>query len=157
MRIPTMLMTAVLAVVAIGCASAQRGLGAPRITVQSLEPLASGAGQQRFRVELLIDNPNTDPLPIRSFEFELRLADQGIVDGQSTAPLTVAALDRQTVTLEIGSDIVSSLSRLMSFVQGPASTLPYEIRGTVQLDKRFREPLPFGATGHVPLLMTGSR
>ena len=157
MRISTVILTATLAVLSISCASAQRGLRAPRITVQSLEPIASSAGQQRFRVELLIDNQNTEPLPIRSFEFELRLADQGIVDGLSTAPMTVEALDRQTVTLEIGSDIVSSLSRLLSFVQGPASTLPYEIRGTVQLDKRFREPLPFGGSGHVPLVMTGSR
>ena len=59
--------------------------------------------------------------------------------------MTIEALDQQTVTLELGSEIVSSLSRLMSFVQGPENTLPYEIYGKVTLDRRGREPLQFSA------------
>ena len=62
MRILTVVVVAMLGVTSIGCASAQRGLTPPRITVQNLEPLPSGAGQTRFRVELLVDNPNTEPL-----------------------------------------------------------------------------------------------
>ena len=155
------LSTAILAVVVLGgmplgCSHAQRGVVAPRITVQNLEPLPARAGQQRFRVALLVDNTNTDPLRLRTIEFKLRLADQGIVDG-STGPLVVEALDRQTVTIEVGSEIVSSVSRLLSFVQGPENTLPYEIYGTIQLDRRLREPLPFSASGEVPLVMTGER
>ena len=158
MRTFTVVVVALLGILTIGCASAQRGSNVPpRITVQSLEPLPSGAGRQRFRVSLLIDNPNTEPLPIRGFEFKLRLADEGIVDGSSTTPLTVEALDQQTVTLELGSEIVSSVSRLLAFVQGPENTLPYEIYGTVTLDRRLRDPLRFSGSGQVPLLMTGAR
>ena len=76
------------------------------------------SGEQRFRVNLLIDNPNTEPLAIRNIEFKLRLADEGIIDGFLPAPIMVEALDQQTVTLELGSEIISSLSRLMSFVRG---------------------------------------
>ncbi len=72
-------------------------------------------------------------------------------------PLTIEALDRETVTLELGSEIVSSLSRLMSFVQGPENALPYEIYGEVYLDRRGRQPLQFSARGEVPLVMTGGR
>jgi hypothetical protein len=158
MRTFTVVVVALLGIVATGCASAQRGSSVPpRITVQNLEPLPSSAGRQRFRVGLLIDNPNAEPLAIRSFEFKLRLADEGIVDGSSTTPLTVEALDQQTVTLEVGSEIVSSVSRLLSFVQGPENTLPYEIYGTVTLDRRLRDPLRFSANGQVPLVMTGAR
>jgi hypothetical protein len=157
MRILTFVVAATLGMTSAGCAAAQRGLTPPRITVQNLEPLPSSAGQTRFRVVLLVDNPNTDPLAIRSFEFKLRLADEGIVDGISTGPLTVEALDRQTVTLEIGSEIVSSVSRLLSFVQGPRNAIPYEIYGTVNLDRRRLDPLRFMASGEVPLVMTGAR
>jgi hypothetical protein len=156
MRIVTVIAVAVLGVAAIGCASAQRGLAAPRVTVQSLEPLPSSAGQQRFRVSLLIDNQNTDPLRIRAIEFKLRLADEGILDGRTDA-LNIEALDRQTVALELGSEIMSSLSRLLSFVQGPENALPYEIHGTVTLDRGFREPFTFNTRGQVPLVMTGER
>jgi hypothetical protein len=158
MRIFTVVVVALAGVLSIGCASAQRGSSVPpRITVENLEPLPSSGGRQRFRVGLLIDNQNTEPLPIKSFEFKLRLADEGIVDGSSTTPLTVEALDQQTVTLEIASEIVSSVSRLLSFVQGPENTLPYEIYGTVTLDRRLREPLRFSSSGQVPLVMTGAR
>ena len=60
-------------------------------------------------------------------------------------PLTIEALDRQTVTLDLGSEIVSSLSRLLSFVQGPENALPYEIYGTVTLARRRPDPLRFSA------------
>lgn len=157
MRIVTVVVVALLGALAIGCASAQRGLSAPRITVQTLEPLPSIGGQTRFRVNLLLDNLNTDPLRIRGIEFKLRLADQGIIDGSAVVPVTVEALDRHTVTLELGSEILSSLSRLMAFVQGPDNTLPYEIYGEVYLDRRGREPLRFSSSGQVPLVMTGQR
>jgi hypothetical protein len=157
MRIATALLAAALATVAApGCSSAQRGMIPPRVTVQSLMPLSEPGGQ-RFRVSLVVDNPNTEPLSIRALEFQLRLADQGILDGRSDAPLTIEALDRETVTLDLSSDIVSSLSRLLSFVQGPENALPYQIDGTVTLARRRPDPLRFSAQGRVPLVMTGER
>lgn len=126
----------------------------PRITVQNVLALSS-ATPQRFRVTLRIDNVNTEPLAIRRLDFKLRLADEGIVDGATTAPLTIAALDSQQLTLELSSDIISSLSRLLAFVQGPANTLPYEIYGRVTLS-RMKE-LPFSVSGQVPLAMSSER
>lgn len=157
MRIVSVGLAVLVGFATIGCASAQRGLAAPRITVQTLEPLPSSGAQTRFRVRLLVDNQNTDPLKIRGIEFKLRLADQGIIDGSAAVPLTVEALDRQVVTLELGSEILSSLSRLLSFVQGPENTLPYEIYGDVYLERRGRKPLTFVTQGQVPLVMTGER
>ena len=139
------------------CSVAQRGPATLRIGVQSLEPLPSiASGQQRFRVALVVDNLDTDPVKIRGIEFKLRLADEGIIDGVTPA-LAIEALDRQTVMVEVGSEIVSSLSRLLSFVQGPESTLPYELYGKVTLDRRMIDPLSFSTSGHVPLVMTSER
>jgi LEA14-like dessication related protein len=109
MRIVIAIVVTLLGVVAIGCASAQRGVSAPRITVQTLEPLPSSAGQTRFRVTLMVDNQNTEPLRIRGIEFKLRLADQGIVDGSAAVPLTIEALDRKTVTLDLSATKFSAL------------------------------------------------
>ena len=78
MRIVTVMLVILLGFAVIGSASAQRGVSAPRITVDSLEPLPSRAGQTRFRLALTVDNQNTEPLRIRGIEFKLRLADQGI-------------------------------------------------------------------------------
>jgi LEA14-like dessication related protein len=107
--------------------------------------------------DLIVDNPNTEPILVHNLEFTLRLADQGILDGAYAAPLTVPALDRQTITLELQSEIISSLSRLLSFVQGPENALPYELLGRVTLDRARSEPVAFGARGQVPLATTAER
>jgi hypothetical protein len=141
----------------LGCGSAGSSVVPPRITLQSLEALPPSAGQTRFRAGLLIDNPTPEPMLIHYFEFQLRLADQGILDGVYAAPLTVQALDRQTITLELQSEIISSLSRLLSFVQGPENALPYELLGRITLGRARSEPIAIGSRGQVPLAMTGER
>jgi hypothetical protein len=156
------IVVAFFAVVLLGSAPmrgalAQRGLVAPQITVQNVEPLRASAGEQRFRINLLIDNPNTEPLGIRNIEFKLRLADEGIIDGFLPAPVLVEALHQQTMTLELGSEIISSLSRLMSFVEGPENMLAYEIYGTITLERKLRDPFRFSARGQAPLVLTDQR
>jgi hypothetical protein len=155
MRTVRLLCLAALVLAApFGSAVAQRGVIPPRVTVQSLVALPSVGGPQAFRVGLRIENLGTEPLKFRAVEFKLRLADQGILDGLSQVPLTIEALDPYVVTLDLRSDILSSVSRLLSFVRGPDDALPYDIYGTLTPDRRMREPMPFSASGEVPLVVT---
>jgi len=140
----------------LGCTSPSRDFIPPRITVQNVVALSGGAGQPRFRVTLMIDNTNTKPLPVYSFEFKLRLADQGIIDGTLPQSVIIDPLDQLVTTLDLSSDIVSSLSRLMSFVEGPDNTLPYEIYGMLRLDRTVRDPIPFTFRGQTPLSTTSA-
>jgi len=139
-------------------AAKKQPLVPPRITVQTLAALPSSS-PQRFRVTLSIDNPNTEPVTVKAIEFKLKLASEGIVDGNSYGLLVVGALEQQSVTLELKSDIVSSLSRLQAFTRGPSHMLPYEIYGTVTLDRRpkVKAEVPFSASGDVPLTTTPER
>jgi hypothetical protein len=146
----------VLGSVPLASSFAQRGVAPPRVVVTSLEPLPMAGTENRFRAVVLIDNMNTEQLRLRGIEFKLRLADQGIVDGAIGA-LTIEPLHQETVTLELGSEIVSSLSRLMSFVQGPDNTLPYEIYGHVTFARGRLDPMSFTARGHVPLVLPSAR
>jgi LEA14-like dessication related protein len=154
MRIVTgVLLMAVFSVAQLGCAT-PRDFVPPRITVENVTALTGGAGQPRFRVTIRIDNTNTEVLPVYSFEFKLRLADQGIIDGALPQATSIPPLEQLVTTLELSSDIVSSLSRLMSFVQGPDNLLPYEIYGTLKLDRTVRDPIPFSSRGQTPISTT---
>ena len=130
----------------------------PRITVQAVAALPS-ASPQRFRITLRVDNLNTEPLTIKAIEFKLKLASEGIIDGDSYGLLVVAALEQQSVTLDLHSDIVSSLSRLQAFTHGPTNTLPYQIYGKVTLDRRpkVKAEVPFTSSGDVPLTTIADR
>ena len=63
----------------------------------------------------------------------------------------LATRTTQTVDVEIFSNLVSSATRLLAVVQGPANTLEYEVQGQLTLDVRLREPLGFYHRGQVPL------
>jgi hypothetical protein len=139
-----------------GTAAKRQTLVPPLITVQNIVALSSST-PQRFRITLLIDNVNTEPLAIRVIDFKLRLASEGIIDGRSNVALSVDALHQERLTLELSSDIVSSLSRLMSFVQGPGDALPYEIYGRLTLERRMQKELPFATKGEAPLAMSTER
>jgi len=114
---------------------------------------------QRFRITLRVDNLNTEPLAIKAIEFKLKLASEGIIDGDSYGLLVVAALEQQSITLDLHSDIVSSLSRLQAFTHGPTNTLPYQIYGKVTLDRRpkVKAEVPFTSSGDVPLTTIADR
>jgi hypothetical protein len=157
MRIVTTFIAAVLLGSApLGTSLAQRGMAPPHVAVTSLEPLPRVGAEQRFRVVFRVDNLNTEPLKLRGIEFELRLAHLGILDGHIPA-MTVEALDQQRVTLELQSEIIASVSQLLSFAQGPENTLPYEIVYKVTFARGRIDPMNLAAEGRVPLVMTSAR
>ncbi len=130
----------------------------PRITVETIAALPSSS-PQRFRVTLRLDNLNTEPLTVKALEFKLKLASEGIIDGDSYGLVVIGALEQQSITLELHSDIVSSLSRLQSFTSGPTHTLPYQMYGKVTLDRRpkSKAEVPFTSSGDAPLTTTAAR
>jgi LEA14-like dessication related protein len=133
----------------VGSAPAARSLVPPRITAAQLSGQSS-AGSQRFVIDLLIDNQNSDPLAIKEIRFTMRIAGQGVLTGRYSTPVIVEALDRRTVQVDVDGAALSSFSQLRANA-GPDNTVGYEIYGNVTLDRAFKNTLPFNADGSVPL------
>lgn len=133
------------------CSSLPRQLAPPRAEVVELRLVQASFDGQRFAVRLDLFNPNPVPIPVRFVEFDIRLAGEGLLDGRSAAPFTLPAGGSEVVEVEIFSNLVSSATRLLAVVQGPANTLEYEVQGQLTLDVRLREPLGFYHRGQVPL------
>lgn len=139
-----------------GCSTVPRGLAPIRPQLLSLDMVQASFEGQRFDVELLLTNPNSADIPVRRLEFDVRLAGEGLLRGDSAVPFTLPAQGRETVELEIFSEIVSSVSRLMSLAQGPQNELNYELQGQITLDVGLRDPVPIAFRGQVPLTVNGS-
>jgi LEA14-like dessication related protein len=120
----------------------------------SVSLLESSFEGQRFDVRLQLANPNAAALPVRQLDFDVRLGGEGILVGRYQVPFTLPPQGIETVQLEIFSDTVSSVSRLMSMAQGPENALNYEIQGEITLDAGLREPVVFYSRGRVPLTST---
>ena len=115
-----------------------------------------GRGRPALPRDLLIDNQNPDPLPIKEIRFKLRITGQGVLTVRYSTPVTVEALDRQTLRIDVDGDVLSSVSQLRA-AAGPSNRLPYEIFGNITLDRAFQNTLPFTANGAVPLAAASER
>jgi hypothetical protein len=155
MRLSRSLLSLALVVLAAGCSSTST-LAPPRVELTGITALSPAASSQRFRVSLLLTNPNSEPLPIDKLQFSVRLAGEGRLEGDWGA-LTLAPQNTETLSVEVPGDLVSSLSRLMSLLQGPESGLPYELVGTVTLARARQNYVPFNSAGQVPLATSAAR
>jgi LEA14-like dessication related protein len=133
------------------CSSIPRRLTSPQVELVQLQLVQASFEGQRFDVSIMLSNPNAVAIPVRLVEFDVRLGGEGLLEGQSAAPFTLPANGSYSVDLEVFSNLVSSVSRLMSFAQGPSNALDYELRGRLTLDVAMREPLAFYRRGQVPL------
>jgi hypothetical protein len=146
-----------IAIVPMGCAPTPRSVAIPRVEATQLSALpGGGSSTQRFRVDLMIDNQNPEPLPIKEVRFTMRITGQGVLTGRYSTPVTVEALDRRTLLVDIDGDTLSSLSQLRA-AAAPGKTLGYEMFGNITLDRAFQNTLPFTANGAVALAPASER
>ena len=145
------------AALAAGCATLQNALEPPQVRLVGLTLVEASAANQRFELALDVRNPHPIPFPGEELAVSVRLGGAGLLDGRSLEPFVLPAREAETVRIEVESDIVSSLSRLLSLAQGPNSALAYELNGRVTPSRRLSGPIPFSTRGEVPLAVPGSR
>ena len=137
------------------CSSVPRSIVPPEVQLVSLALVRATTEEQTFRVGFLLRNPNDFPIPVSSIDFSARLSGEGVLIGESQ-PVTLPALDEERLNVEVRTDIVSSMSRLLAAVQGPEDGLAYELVGRLRLGGRPPRTVPFTYSGLVPLSATMS-
>jgi LEA14-like dessication related protein len=142
-----------LAVVA-ACGSLPGALAPPVVELTGLSLLRAGSDRQDFRVTLRVANPNPIPIPVEDLRFNIRLGGEGLLAGGTSSRMTLPARGEETLRLEVSTDLMSSIRRLLALAQGPDDSLSYELDGYIALDPRQRRTLPFRTRGEVPLSAT---
>ena len=157
MRITIVLITLLAAGSTIaGCATSPRAQTAPEVYVSMLRVLPEENGQRNFGVTLLLRNPNAQPVELRNVDFSIRLGPAGFLEGQIAAPTLVPPLGDISVQTTVSSEFMTSVSSLVTFLQGPESALPYQVQGTMWLATLPPRDLRFARDGQVPLAMSAA-
>lgn len=141
---------------AMGCAGSPRSMEPPEIFVSTLRLLPEADGTRQMGVTFLLRNPNENPVELDSINFSIRLGSEGFLEGVVEDAGTVPALGDLRVRTTVSTEYVSAVSRLLSFLQGPESALPYVATGTIWLDTRPRRNLRFEREGSVPLAISAT-
>jgi hypothetical protein len=136
--------------VSFGAVAAKRQTAPPQIKVESLAALpAVSASAQRYRVGLLVDNQNTEPLFMGELRFTLRIIGQGLLTGRSPSEMKIEALDRTTVLIDVPGDSLPSYSQLVANA-GAGNKLDYELYGNITMSRGMKT-IPFQAQGVLTL------
>jgi len=133
-----------------GCSGLPRSIVPPDVQLVSLSLIEATTDGQRFRLGFLLRNANDFPVPVQSVRFSARLGGEGVLTGESLG-LTLPAGGEERLRVEVRTELVSSITRLLSLVQGPEDGLSYELAGRITLDGRPPRTLPFAHSGLVPL------
>jgi len=142
---------AMLATVA-GCSTLSQNLVAPELSLVGIQMLSTDMFAQRFKVRVLVKNPNDLEIPVRGIEYTIILMGDSFAEGETTDRFVLPAKGEAEFDMLVTTNFVSSFGRLLSRVGGgKLQDLHYEIAGKLQLDKGVMRTIPFNHQGTVDI------
>jgi LEA14-like dessication related protein len=139
----------VLPLVVAGCATLS-GLEQPRVSVSNITPQDMTLFEQKFLVELRIQNPNDAALGVKGMTFNLDLNGKPFATGLSNKAVTIPRFGSELVEVEVFSGLTGILKQLQTLAAGGPPRFTYRLRGKVYLDQP-SVALPFDEQGEIEL------
>lgn len=122
----------------------------PRVSLVNLQLTSMTLFEQRFHLDLRLQNPNPYSLPLAGMEYTLELNGETFAEGVSNDKVTVPEFGEAVVGVDVTSNLTSLLEQLYRLQRGATPTLSYRLHGTVGVvDRAFR--LPFERSGEIRL------
>ena len=105
---------------------------------------------QRFKVRVLVQNPNDLELPVRGLDYQIFMMGDSFAEGVSDHSFVLPAMGEAEFDMTVTTNFVSSFGRLLSRVGGgKLENIEYEIVGKVLVDKGVVRKIPFNHRGTV--------
>ncbi|MDH5227555.1 MAG: LEA type 2 family protein [Gammaproteobacteria bacterium] len=145
------LLLAALAVLP-GCSSFGSKLESPELSLVGIQMLSTDMFAQKFKVRVLVKNPNELEIPVRGIDYTIILMGDSFAEGVSNDKFLLPAKGEAEFDMVITTNFVSSFGRLLSRVGGgKLQNLEYEIAGEVLVDKGMIRKVPFSHRGTVDI------
>lgn len=114
--------------------------------------------EQRYRLELRVQNPNDREIAVRGLDYELRLNERPFATGVSSAAVTLPAYGTQVVELEAFSGLREFVEQFLEVGRRGSGVVRYRLTGHVRLASP-PVTLPFDRSGEFSLVPSprGSR
>ncbi|MQY50614.1 hypothetical protein GH865_05055 [Rhodocyclus tenuis] len=137
------------ALVLAGCAALSVPKKPPEVSLAGIEWREGTLFEQHFAIKLRLDNPNAQPLPLKSLVLNVELAGQRFASGRSLAPLTIPPEDDAVLVIDVRSDLLSVLRVVREAQRDGRTMIDYRLLGDIELDGLGRHP--FERSGLVPV------
>lgn len=134
-----------------GCAAFGVGLEPPKIRLTSVSLLPAEGLSQRFRIGLLIMNPNANSISVRGLSYSLALNGIELADGVSATVGTLPPYTETPVELDASTNLVAALRFVNRFVTADeVKPIDYNFKAKVDLEG-FARRLVIQENGEIPV------
>ncbi|NNF15664.1 MAG: LEA type 2 family protein [Gammaproteobacteria bacterium] len=150
-KIQRALSVLLLVTLAAGCSSLGGIVDPPKVSLANVQLLQAGLLEQRYRLTLRVQNPNSIAVPIKGIDYAITLAGVDFASGVTPNAFSVPARGEDLVGIDISTNLLESARQIYSVIrQGPES-LDYSVTGNIAVDMPFVNPIPFSKSGQVSL------
>jgi LEA14-like dessication related protein len=133
------------------CASVPHDMEPPKVGIANIAPKDLAVFEQRFDVQLRIQNPNDKEMVINGMRVDIELNDKEFGNGMSGQKITVPRFGSEVMNVEV----ITGLSSFLKQAQGLSSTgrtkLRYRLKGTAFVESPGTFKAPFDEKGEVDL------
>lgn len=147
--VPIVLLTALM----LGCASLGERREPPIVNLAGLEMGEMTLFEQRYRLQLRVQNPNDVELPISGLHCTLVINDREFANGVSDASVTVPRFGEALLSIEVVSDLRRVIAQLRDRDSQPVDSITYRLSGKLALQNS-PFPVPFDYYGEFDLRAT---
>ncbi len=141
---------AMILLVLAGCSGMLTKPERPEVSVVGITLVESGLLQQRFRVELRVQNPNNFDLPIDGMQMQLDLNGKKFVTAVSGKSVTVPRFGSALMEIDAVSTLSGLLGQLNDIASGKIVSVSYKLTGSAHLSRPSMN-LPFIEEGAIDL------
>ena len=128
---------------------------APAVTPTAVELVEAELFEQRFKVQLHVQNPNDRALPIKSLSCSLEIEGVEVGKGESAGAFNVPAQGESDFDMIVTTNLATSVPNLLMRVVQRGDLPTYRLSGWVNPDIGLLPPIPFSKSGQVTVSESG--
>lgn len=133
-----------------GCSSLGEFKEKPRVSIAGIQVTEANLFEQRYRLQLRVQNPNTVDLPINGLDYVVEINGKPFASGVSNRTMVIPRYGTSLIDVEGTSTLGALIKQLKDLDILREQTAQYVIKGTVRVSDR-DVTLPFEHRGDVPL------
>lgn len=140
-----------------GCATVPSDMEPPKVSIANIAPKDFALFEQRFDVQLRIQNPNDKELGINGLRCDIELNGKEFGNGMSGERVKIPRFGSEVVNVEVITSLGSLLRQVENLGQGGNAGNPdgnkfvYRLKGTAFVESPSSFKLPFDEKGEIDL------
>ena len=133
------------------CGSLGKIVDAPKVSLSDVQLVSAGLLEQRYRLTLRVQNPNSVGIPISGIDYAVKLAGVDFASGVTPNSFTLPANGEDLVNIDVSTNLLESARQIYNVIKQGPDSLDYQLSGNVKVNLPFVKSLPFSRSGKVDL------